>query len=83
MTFEEALQMAAQCWCREDTENIEMDARLADAFALRLVHVYRAATDAACEKVERLPAVGTPLTILRSEAIAAIRGKVTCKECGK
>lgn len=34
--IEEARQMAAQCWCDEDTSGIEMDVRLAEAMARRL-----------------------------------------------
>jgi hypothetical protein len=32
----EARQIAAQCWCDDDTRSIEMDSRLAEAFARRL-----------------------------------------------
>lgn len=32
----EARQMAAQCWCDEDTSDIEMDVRLAEAVARRI-----------------------------------------------
>jgi hypothetical protein len=32
----EARQLAAQCWCDKETENIEMDVRLAEAMARRL-----------------------------------------------
>lgn len=32
----EARQMAAQCWCDDDTRDIEMDARLAEAVARRI-----------------------------------------------
>jgi hypothetical protein len=32
----QALQVAAQCWCDEDTKHIEMDSRLAKAVAKRL-----------------------------------------------
>jgi hypothetical protein len=32
----EARQMAAQCWCDEDTSSIEMDVRLAEAVARRI-----------------------------------------------
>ncbi len=35
---EEARALAAQCWCDEETSDIEMDTRLADAFARRLEH---------------------------------------------
>jgi len=31
-----AIEIAAQCWCDDETSNIEMDARLANAFATRL-----------------------------------------------
>ena len=34
--MEEAQQIAAQCWCDKETECIEMDAMLAEAFAKRL-----------------------------------------------
>lgn len=34
--LDEAREIAAQCWCDTETENIEMDARLAEAFARRL-----------------------------------------------
>jgi len=34
--MEEARGIAAQCWCDEQTSDIEMDARLAEAFARRL-----------------------------------------------
>lgn len=33
---DEAMQIAAQCWCDPDTQGIEMDVRLAAAFAMRL-----------------------------------------------
>lgn len=33
----EAIVIAAQCWCDPRTENIEMDSRLAEVFAERLV----------------------------------------------
>jgi len=33
---EKSLQKAAQCWCDEETSSIEMDIRLATAFAKRL-----------------------------------------------
>lgn len=32
----EARGLAAQCWCDKETSGIEMDARLAEAFAKRL-----------------------------------------------
>ena len=32
----EARQIVGQCWCDEETKNIEMDALLAEAFAKRL-----------------------------------------------
>lgn len=32
-TLEEAREIAARCWCRPETRGIEMDARLAEAFA--------------------------------------------------
>jgi hypothetical protein len=31
-----SLELAAQCWCDEDTSSIEMDSHLANAFAKRL-----------------------------------------------
>lgn len=31
-----ALELAAQCWCDAETSGIEMDSRLAKAFAIRL-----------------------------------------------
>lgn len=34
--IEEARQMAAQCWCDDDTSSIEMDVRLAEAIARRI-----------------------------------------------
>lgn len=34
--IEEARQMAAQCWCDDDTSGIEMDVRLAEAVARRI-----------------------------------------------
>ena len=34
--MEEARGLAAQCWCDEETENIEMDVILAEAVAKRL-----------------------------------------------
>lgn len=37
MTYEEACQIAAQCWCDAETAHIEMDVRLAEAFARRLL----------------------------------------------
>ena len=33
MTIEEARGLAAQAWCTPETETIEMDTRLAEAFA--------------------------------------------------
>ena len=33
---DEALQIAARCWCDDETKEIEMDSRLAAAFAKRL-----------------------------------------------
>jgi hypothetical protein len=33
---ESSLELAAQCWCDEDTSSIEMNSRLAVAFAKRL-----------------------------------------------
>jgi hypothetical protein len=35
-TFSISRQIAAQCWCDEETKHIEFDARLAEAFAKRL-----------------------------------------------
>lgn len=35
--IDESRQMAAQCWCDEETKHIEMDVRLAEAFAKRMV----------------------------------------------
>ena len=32
-----AMELAAQCWCDEETKTIVMDSRLAIAFAKRLV----------------------------------------------
>lgn len=37
----EALHLAAQCWCDEETSNIEMDECLAMAFAKRLDRLAR------------------------------------------
>jgi hypothetical protein len=37
MTMDEARQIAAQAWCDPETSGIEMDVRLAEAFAKRLV----------------------------------------------
>lgn len=34
--MEKALMIAGQCWCDETTSGIEMDSRLAEAFARRL-----------------------------------------------
>lgn len=34
--MDDARQLAAQCWCNDETSGIEMDARLAEAFARRL-----------------------------------------------
>jgi hypothetical protein len=34
--MDEARQIAAQCWCDEETKHIEMDARLAEAAAKRI-----------------------------------------------
>ncbi len=39
---EKAIQIAAQCWCDEETQMIEMDTRLATAFAKRLDNDYHA-----------------------------------------
>jgi len=37
MTYiEEARQIAAQCWCDDETKHIEMDAMLAEAVAIRI-----------------------------------------------
>jgi hypothetical protein len=36
-TLEQALEIAAQCWCDEQTSHIEMDTVLATAFAKRLL----------------------------------------------
>lgn len=36
--MEEARAVAAQCWCDDETSDIEMDARLAEAFAKRLAY---------------------------------------------
>lgn len=41
MPIDRARQIAAQCWCDPETESIEMDARLAEAFARRLVEFRR------------------------------------------
>lgn len=35
-TIKSAQELAAQCWCDKETSSIEMDDRLAKAFALRL-----------------------------------------------
>lgn len=37
-----AIEIAAQCWCDEETQMIEMDIRLAAAFAKRLDNDYAA-----------------------------------------
>ena len=37
MTMPVALGLAAQCWCDDETAGIEMDERLAGAFAKRLL----------------------------------------------
>ncbi len=37
MNMQEAREIAAQCWCDPETSMIEMDTRLAEAFAKRLV----------------------------------------------
>lgn len=37
MTEEQARQIAARCWCEPETSGIEMDSRLAEAFALALL----------------------------------------------
>ena len=36
MPSEKALQIAAQCWCDEETKDREMDVALATAFAKRI-----------------------------------------------
>ncbi len=36
MITEKSLQIAAQCWCDTETEDIEMNVPLAEAFAKRL-----------------------------------------------
>jgi hypothetical protein len=36
MPSKKALEMAAQCWCDEETSHIEMDTALALAFAKRI-----------------------------------------------
>jgi len=41
MPLDRARQIAAQCWCDPETEMIEMDGRLAGAFAKRLVEAWR------------------------------------------
>ncbi len=33
---EKALHIAARCWCDDETQHIEMDSRLATAFAKRI-----------------------------------------------
>ena len=37
LTHDEALGVAAQCWCDKQTEHLEMNAALAEAFAERLM----------------------------------------------
>ncbi|WP_454826082.1 hypothetical protein [Paraburkholderia xenovorans] len=37
LTIEQARHLAAQCWCEPETSGIEMDARLAEAFARALL----------------------------------------------
>ena len=37
MNIDEARQLAAQAWCTEETKHIEMDVRLAEAFAQIIV----------------------------------------------
>ena len=39
MRIEEARALAAQCWCEPETSSIEMDTRLAEAFAEKLVEI--------------------------------------------
>ncbi|MFM0515350.1 hypothetical protein [Paraburkholderia sp. RL17-373-BIF-A] len=37
LTIEQARHIAAQCWCEPETSGIEMDVRLAEAFARALI----------------------------------------------
>ena len=39
MKRETAVAIAAQCWCDPETEGVQMDPRLAQAFADRLVKI--------------------------------------------
>lgn len=41
----EARQLAAQCWCDEETKHIEMDTRLAEAVAKRIAAWMDSAAD--------------------------------------
>lgn len=46
MKIETAQGIAAQCWCEEPTQHIEMDVVLGDAFARRLVKEMKPMEDA-------------------------------------
>ena len=54
MPIDRARQIAAQCWCDPETESIEMDARLAEAFARRLVEFRRSQPAPAVAMTEEL-----------------------------
>ena len=56
MSIERAREISAQCWCDPETEMIEMDGRLAEAFAKRLVdtHAAQPAKVRMTEELERL-----------------------------
>jgi uncharacterized protein YbaP (TraB family) len=59
-----SLELAAQCWCDEDTSNIEMDSHLANAFAKRL--------DTKDKRIAELETQNQRLKVIISEREASI-----------
>ncbi len=48
-----SMQLASQCWCDDDTSSIEMDTRLATAFAKRLDELKAASISHAFETIKQ------------------------------
>lgn len=88
MDFDEARQLAAQCWSMPGMKGKAMDPYLVDAIALRLVHTHLKATkDARVGCV----LVGVACTLIRSLCPACDNGHIQdgpdssheCELCGK
>lgn len=72
---EKAIHIAAQCWCDEETQTIEMDTRLATAFAKRLDNDYAAIAELTESNV-KLRAENAEIAQALGLSLRAIKGRM-------